>query len=260
MKHSREPCHSILHIMVYVYAYLLAVGKYLEHSVPSHAQYGSLARQHSAHAFPYTSQRCKGIWEIPNSDPRYSCCCWQMNNYVNKNKWAAHNLFSANSLWTVIWSFICNRQQTYLFGGKLHGCNRCWLLERKTEFNLDGRSRDVSLMTCYIHTDLWGSNWMYLKGQIIRILILIASGKAKLPWTQSSPPARLPPDRASFPWEWSPPSAQFLNLIQKHISGWIHAIYLRLFNWKGRVNPKNTSLTIFSHANAYTFFFPWSRN
>lgn len=65
---------------VSVRAYLLAVGKYLEHSVPSQAQYGSLAKQHSAQAFPYTSQRCKDICDTPRDEPRYSCCCGSQRN------------------------------------------------------------------------------------------------------------------------------------------------------------------------------------
>lgn len=48
--------------------------EYLEQDLPSQAQYGSLARQQSAQASPYTSQRWRARWVTPRTDPTYSCC------------------------------------------------------------------------------------------------------------------------------------------------------------------------------------------
>lgn len=46
-----QAARSLQHIVFF--SYLLEVGAYLEQEFPSQAQYGSLARQQSAQAFPY---------------------------------------------------------------------------------------------------------------------------------------------------------------------------------------------------------------
>lgn len=66
--------HHVLCVRVCV-THLLVLGRYRVQDVPSQAQYGSLARQHSAQAFPYMLQRWRGTWAMPVSEPTYSCCC-----------------------------------------------------------------------------------------------------------------------------------------------------------------------------------------
>lgn len=59
----------------FCFSYLLEVGVYLEHEFPSQAQYGSLARQQSAQAFPYVWHLCRESWTNPSLEPMYNCCC-----------------------------------------------------------------------------------------------------------------------------------------------------------------------------------------
>lgn len=46
-----------MHVLYYRDTHLFCDAEYLEQDLPSQAQYGSLARQQSAQASPYTSQR-----------------------------------------------------------------------------------------------------------------------------------------------------------------------------------------------------------
>lgn len=64
----------------YICSNLLVACVKAEQLSPSQAQYGSLARQQSEQAFPYTPHRCKDIWVSPASEDTYSCCCKERNS------------------------------------------------------------------------------------------------------------------------------------------------------------------------------------
>lgn len=81
-KHSHTtPCMARLH---YWNPHLFCDEEYLEQDLPSQAQYGSLARQQSAQASPYTSQRWRARWVTPKTEPTYSCCYWENRD---KDQW-----------------------------------------------------------------------------------------------------------------------------------------------------------------------------
>ena len=148
--------------------HLFCEAEYLEQDLPSQAQYGSLARQQSAQASPYTSQRWRARWVTPKTDPTYSCCYiethdtdrseihilfgvmqnWATGNFEIFNKhlilirillltfflWPS--IFSIkwllwyNSLILLSWTIdLSSFQVTYPFGWNLHGGNWCGNLQ-----------------------------------------------------------------------------------------------------------------------------------
>jgi len=66
-------------------AHLFWEAEYREQDLPSQAQYGSLARQQSAQASPYTSHRWRASWVSPVAEDTYSCCCCGRRRGMGKN-------------------------------------------------------------------------------------------------------------------------------------------------------------------------------
>lgn len=113
-------------------------------ALPSQAQYGSRARQQSAQASPYTSQRCRARWVTPTAEDTYSCYCWgqrgqgEMLPHPHCTRASACLLFwccgDAGQCHSWARDGICPpsplpRALTHPLGGDGHRLDGCWHLD-----------------------------------------------------------------------------------------------------------------------------------